>query len=77
MEKNQLESLHNDDFAVSDDEEFKEEEEDAKTNLGVGRRGSRVRASLVSLRRKSTRTLRTFPRRTFRSFSGKRVPSCW
>ena len=36
MEKNQLESLHNDDFAVSDDEEFKEEEEDAKTNLGVG-----------------------------------------
>lgn len=35
MEKNQLENIQNDDYAVSEDEDFKEEEEDAKTNLGV------------------------------------------
>ena len=35
MEKNQLESIQNDDYAVSEDEDFLEEEEDAKANLGV------------------------------------------
>ena len=35
MEKNQLESIQNDDYAVSEDEDFKEEEEDSKANLGV------------------------------------------
>ena len=35
MEKNQLESIQNDDYAVSEDEDFQEEEEDAKANLGV------------------------------------------
>ena len=33
LERNQLEALQEDDFAVSDEEE--EEEEDAKMNLGV------------------------------------------
>ena len=35
MEKNQLESIQNDDYAVSEDEDFQEEEEDAKATLGV------------------------------------------
>ena len=34
LERNQLEALQEDDFAVSDEEE-EEEEEDAKMNLGV------------------------------------------
>lgn len=34
LERNQLEALQEDDFAVSEDDE-EEEEEDAKMNLGV------------------------------------------
>ena len=35
MEQNQMQNLHEEDFAVSEDEEDMEREEDAKMNLGV------------------------------------------
>lgn len=35
LERNQLEALKEDDFAVSEDEDEEDEEKDAKMNLGV------------------------------------------
>lgn len=36
LEQDQMQNIHEEDFAVSEDEEDMEREEDAKMNLGVG-----------------------------------------
>ena len=36
LEQDQMQNLHEEDFAVSEDEDEAEREEDAKMNLGIG-----------------------------------------
>ena len=54
LEQDQMQNLHEEDFAVSDDEDEAEREEDAKMNLGVSFLAG-IHSSLESWRRKFAR----------------------